>query len=89
MLENYIANEYVRFVLILLFTFLFGKIFTIFLEKILYKWISKTKTNLDDIIVKKTRSPLIFLIFLFGLKISLEELSNPIFNNEIVLKIFT
>jgi MscS family membrane protein len=89
MLENYISNEYTRFLLILLITFLFAKIFTLFVEKVLSKLVKKSKTKLDDIIIKKTRNPLIFLIFLAGLKIALGELSTPVFDHEIATKVLT
>lgn len=57
-------------------------------KKILIKLAFKTETDLDDLIVKEMNKPLLILLFLTGLRFTLEGLSS-IANLEIVMKIVT
>ena len=74
MLEQYIQNNVLRFFAILILSFIALRISIWILEKIILKLTIKTKTDLDDLILKKTKNPLTFLVFFIGLKISLAEL---------------
>ena len=75
MLEQFIANNYLRALVILLGVFILLKILAFIIEKIILNITKKTKTDLDDKIVKKSRKPVSLLVFLIGIKIALTELS--------------
>jgi potassium efflux system protein len=49
--------------------------FLIIIEKVLLKVTSKTKTQADDILIKKSSKPLSLIIILLGLRLAIEELS--------------
>lgn len=74
MLEQYITHDYLRFVIILIGGFFLLWIITFVLEKIILKLTFKTKTKLDDILVKKLSKPLTFLVLMIVLRIALNEL---------------
>ena len=74
-LENYIANAYIRSLVVILIVFVFLRMFLIIIEKVLLKVTSKTKTQADDILIKKSSKPLSLIIILLGLRLAIEELS--------------
>jgi len=74
MFEQYITNDYLRFVIIFVVGFIVLRIAIHFIEKIIVSFTVKTKTDLDDLIIKKTSKPISFLILMIVLKISLNEL---------------
>jgi len=74
MLEQYIAHDYLRFVIVLLGGFLILRLFIFLLEKVVLQLTLKTKTKLDDILVKKLSKPLTFLVLMIVLRVALNEL---------------
>lgn len=74
-LENYVANQYLRALIVLFVSFVVLRIVLLILEKIVMKAASRTKTDLDDKFVSKISRPVTFFVFLVGLRIAIEELS--------------
>lgn len=74
MLEQYISNDYLRAGAILVGLFLILKVVVFLIQKIIVNLTSKTKTDLDDLLVKRTSKPLTLIILFIGLRITLEEL---------------
>ncbi|MBU4070209.1 MAG: mechanosensitive ion channel family protein [Nanoarchaeota archaeon] len=95
MFEQYIANSYFRAFVIFIAVFLGTRIVLFILEKISLKITKKTKTELDDKLVKKCSMPLTIIAFLVSLKITINEilfqehvemiLSNAIFSLLIIV----
>ncbi len=86
MLEQYIPNNYLRALAIFIALFLILRIIIYIFGKVALKLTSKTKTDLDDKLLKKTSKPLTLLALLISLKITLTELNfsellNNILNN--------
>ena len=73
-LENYIANPYLRSLVILVLVFIVLKIVIFIIEKVVLKATAKTKTEIDDVFVKKASKPTTVFILLIGLRIAIEEL---------------
>ncbi|PIN89226.1 hypothetical protein COU57_06320 [Candidatus Pacearchaeota archaeon CG10_big_fil_rev_8_21_14_0_10_32_14] len=86
-LENYIQNEYIRAIILLVGIFVVLKLFVFIIEKIVIKFTKKTQTDLDDKIIEKTSSPISLLILIIGIRIAVEEITavqgnfEKIFNN--------
>jgi len=76
-LEQYLANDYLRALSILVIFFIIIKIPVYFAKKILLKLTLKTKTKVDNLIVDATNSPISLIIILFGIQIALKEISLP------------
>jgi|APSaa5957512576_1039674.scaffolds.fasta_scaffold07656_5 MscS family membrane protein len=76
-LDQSINNVYLRAFLYLVLTFVALRVVVFLLEKVVLKLTVKTKTNLDDLILKKTSKPITLLVLLVGLKISLLEFPFP------------
>ena len=74
-LEQYIANNYLRALLIVVLVFVVLKLFVFILEKVVLRATKKTKTDIDDLIVEKSSKPLSILILLFGLRLAINEFS--------------
>ena len=74
MLEQYIAHDFLRFTIILIGGFIVLRLFIFILEKIVLGITIKTKTNFDDVLIKKTSKPLTFLVLMIVLKVALNEL---------------
>lgn len=74
MLEQYISNQYIRALVILIGLFVILKLSVFLTEKIILRLIKKTKTDLDDKIIEKSSKPFSILIFLIGFLIAIEEL---------------
>lgn len=73
-LDPYIKNPYLRSALVLAIVFIVLRIFIFIVEKIMLKLTMKTKTNIDDILLKKTSKPITFIVLLIGLRLAIEEL---------------
>jgi len=74
MLESLISNDYLRAFIILVVLLFLIRLILFLLEKFLLKITSKTKTDIDDILLKKSSKPLTFLALLIALIISVEEI---------------
>ena len=74
MLEQYIANDYLRAGLILVGVFLILRIVVFLIERVFVQVTKKTKTDLDDILLKKASKPLTIIVFLVGVRWALVEL---------------
>ena len=72
MLPNvwFLQNRYVEALIIIVGFFVVSQAVVWITEKIILKIATKTKTNLDDEIIKKTNKPLIALLLLIGLWLS-------------------
>jgi len=84
-LEQYITNDYAR-----AFTLFVGLLFILriivsVLERVVLRAVKKTKTDLDDIIVKKSSVPITIILFFISLRISLSEIQlTETFGNVVV-----
>ncbi len=78
MISEYIykltENPYLVALIYLVVLFVVIKISVFILEKIILTASKKTKTDLDDIIVEKSNRPLTIIIFLIGLRLSIDKL---------------
>ncbi|MCW8966184.1 MAG: mechanosensitive ion channel family protein [Candidatus Pacearchaeota archaeon] len=74
-INDYVQNEYIRALIILVVVFVVLKIFVFILEKIFSRATKKTKTDFDDKLIERTSKPFSFIVFLIGLRIALSELS--------------
>jgi len=75
MLENYIANQYIRAIIVSIALLIILKIGIFILERTLLKLVKKTKTDLDDIILKKSSKPITIILFFISLAIAINELT--------------
>jgi len=76
-LENLLPNQYLRAFVLFVILFLVIRIIVFGLERIFKKITAKTKTDADDVLLKKTSKPITVIIFLLGLNIALRELILP------------
>ena len=74
-LEQYIANEYLRALIILVAVFIIIKVPVYIIKKTIAKWPAKTKTDIGDIIIKKANAPITWIVLLLGLKMAIDEIS--------------
>jgi len=75
MLENYIANNPIRALVIFIVLLVVLRIVVSILERIILRLVKKTKTDLDDIIIKKSSGPITLILVLISLKIALNEMA--------------
>lgn len=73
-LENYIPNNYLRALFLLIIVFVVLRISIFIIEKVFVRLTKKTKTKLDDIFIERTSKPITFLILIIGLYVSSIEL---------------
>lgn len=73
MLERYIADDYLRGLAILVGFFAILRIGLLIFEQIALGVTRKTKTVIDDLLIKKTMTPLAILLFLIILRIAFRE----------------
>lgn len=73
-LVQYLPNQYVRAVLVLVVLIIVLRIVLSVVQRVLLKATSKTKTDIDDILVKKSSLPLTLIAFFLSLRIALVEL---------------
>ncbi|MBT6690504.1 mechanosensitive ion channel family protein [archaeon] len=75
MLEEYIGNAYLRAGAVFLIVFLAIRILMFFLARVVPVFTRKTKTNLDDVILRKSSMPLTLLALLAGVRFAIGELN--------------
>ena len=66
-LENYIANQYLRALIVIVIVFIILRVVIFILGNLFVKLTKRTKTDLDDKILARTSKPLTFLILIIGL----------------------
>jgi MscS family membrane protein len=74
MLNELISNNYLRGIIVLIVSIAILQFLVFLFKKIFIKLTSKTKTNLDDIILKKISRPLTYLAVIIGLRLGLDEM---------------
>ena len=74
-LENYIANPYLRTIVIFVALLVILRVVVSILERILLRLVRKTKTKLDDIIIQKSSKPITMILFFISLAIAVNELT--------------
>jgi small-conductance mechanosensitive channel len=52
-----------------------GRLATMFIDRFLFRWVGRTSTELDDVILRAVRRPLYFVFLLSGLSVALAQLS--------------
>ncbi len=70
-LNGFIENRYIHAVVILVAFFFCAKLITFIAENYILKLTAKTKTEVDDLLVKRTHGPISLLLFLIGVKLAL------------------
>ncbi len=73
--EQYIANDYIRATIIFLVLIFALRIVVSILEKLVLRLVSKTKTDLDDIIMKRSSVPITLILLLVSVGIALNEIT--------------
>jgi len=73
--EEYIANDYIRAVVILIVLLIALRLVLTVSQRFLLRLVNKTKTDLDDILVKRSSAPITVILFFISLRIALNELS--------------
>ncbi|MBI2668130.1 mechanosensitive ion channel family protein [Candidatus Woesearchaeota archaeon] len=68
-------NEYVKFFIILIGTFLLSEILLFIIRKYVNRITSKTKTDIDDLIIQRITKPLHAIILFIGLYFAVKSLS--------------
>ncbi len=81
-LDQTIANVYLRAFLYLVITFVVIRVLIFIFEKVILKLTIRTKTHLDDVLIKKTSKPITLLVLLIGLRVSILEIA---FSEETIL----
>ncbi len=74
MLEQYIANDYARAAVILLGVFVLLRLLVFIIEKVIVKLTLKTKTDIDDILIKRSSKPITLVALMVGIRLALVEL---------------
>jgi len=78
-----LGNIYLKFLLILFATFLVAVVVRLIVKKVLRPLARKTKTKVDDLIIKSVSSIIFYIILAVGLKVGLESFAfkSGIFNS--------
>ena len=78
-------NNYLRFLLIAVFSFIAAFVIKMIVAKILKPLARKTKTEIDDLVVKSISSIIFYFALFLGIKIGLQrfEIQSPILRNVI------
>lgn len=71
-LQFILGNIYLRFLMILVITLIIAYLAKIILKKILKPFAEKTKTKIDDLIIKSLSSIIFYIVFLLGVKVGLQ-----------------
>lgn len=66
-----LQNKYLQSLLILVFFFILSKIVVYIFEKVFVKLTKKTKTKIDDLIIKRSNKPISLILLLIGIKLAL------------------
>jgi len=74
-MKSIIQNEYFQFLIIIVGSFIFARIVHFIITKYFRKIAKKTKTEIDDILVKIVKKPLCTLIVFIGFYFGLKSLS--------------
>jgi small-conductance mechanosensitive channel len=74
MFEEYIANDYIRAGIIFLVLIFALRVVASIAERLIIRLVSKTKTDLDDIILKKSSAPITLILLLVSVGIALNEI---------------
>ena len=87
-LDELIRSKYIHSLLTLVVFFIGAKLITFIAEKYILKLTAKTKTEVDDLLVRKTHKPISLLLFILGVKVALvplglEERINTILHQSI------
>jgi len=75
MFEEYVANEYLRAGVVFLVIFVAIRLLMFFLARVVPVFTKRTKTDLDDVIMKQVSMPLTVLAILTGVRIAIGELN--------------
>lgn len=70
-----VSNKYIFAFLILFSSIIFGKMFLFLVERVVLVFTRKTKTELDDLIIQKTRRPLFYILMLAGFSLAFSRLN--------------
>lgn len=89
MLNDYISNDYLRAFIITIFLLLMLKLLVSLVQKAVFKLVRKTKSELDDVILKKISLPITLILTFICVRIGIMEISMPSYAEEIVYKIMT
>ena len=73
--EEVIRNKYVQSLFTLVIFFIAAKLVAFIAEKYILKLTAKTKTEADDLLIKKTHRPVSLLLFLLGIKLAVVPLN--------------
>ena len=87
--EEIIKNRFTHSILTLIIFFAVAKLVTFLTEKIILKLTSKTKTKVDDELVKKSHRPVSILLFLIGIKLAIIPLKLNETTNKISQQVVT
>ena len=71
------SNNYLYSLTVLVLFYVLSKLVVFSSQRVILKLTKKTKTNIDDSIVKKTNKPISIILFLIGIKIALLRLGIP------------
>ncbi len=91
-----LGNKYFVSLAILIIFFVISKLFVYFTERIILALTRKTKTELDDLIVRKTSWPISILLIIIGIKLAtlpllltgrLDYLTHTILNSLIIIDV--
>jgi len=74
-LTNYVSNQFALALIVFVASLIAFRILLSITEKILLRLTSKTKTDVDDIIIKKSSAPLTLLALIFALRLAVMELA--------------
>lgn len=72
---QWVPNQYVRAIIVLLVLFLVFRLLLAFAEKLFVKLTAKTKTDVDDILLQRSTTPINFVAILLSLRVAMEELA--------------
>ncbi|MFQ5721934.1 MAG: mechanosensitive ion channel family protein [Candidatus Aminicenantales bacterium] len=77
------GNIYLKFLMIVIISFLLALLAKLIVKKVLKPLAKKTKTKIDDLIIKSLSSLIFYIIFLLGLKVSIQhfEFKTTIFHS--------
>ena len=67
------GNIYLKFLMIVVISFVFAFLAKIIVKKVLKPLAKKTKTKIDDLIIKSLSSLVFYIVLLLGLKISIQH----------------
>ncbi|MBS3081119.1 mechanosensitive ion channel family protein [Candidatus Pacearchaeota archaeon] len=75
MLESYITNDYIRAIVILVGLLIIFRIIVSVLKRIILKIVNKTKTDIDNVIIKKSSLPITLILLFISVQIAMNELT--------------